>query len=261
MDYSEKDFGLRDRLAELIGEKDPYPWAESIGIGKSTFAGLWNQGAMPQTRTLLKIAQNTDFSLNWLLTGQGTKRIHGWISVGSETRRTSYRDETSDNFEENERQMGTPIEDMGERYQIPKEEYVLVPRYGLHVGDGQLLRSHQVVDYLSFKVGWIEQTMGLDPRQLALVHVRGDSMEPTLKEGDLLLLDRRGFSLPNRVRSDAIYVLLRGEELVAKRLQCGFDGSVTIQSDNPAYATQVLSAEKSTCIQVVGRVVWVGRRI
>ena len=260
MDYSEKDFGLRDRLAELIGGKDPYPWAESLGIGKSTFAGLWNQGAMPQTKTLLKIAQNTDFSLNWLLTGRGAKRIRGWVSVGSEQNYTLSREGDSGVIEEDERSMGSPVEDMGERYQIPKEEYVLVPRFGLQVGDGQLLQSNQVVDYLSFKVGWVEQTMGLDPRQLALVYVRGDSMEPTLKEGDLLLLDRRGFSVPNRVRSDAIYVLLRGEELVAKRLQCGFDGSVTIQSDNPAYATQVLSAEKSACVQVVGRVVWVGRR-
>lgn len=291
MDSNGKDSDFRNRLAKIIGDQDPYPWAESLGIMKSTFAGPWTKGAIPQTKTLLKIARNTDISLNWLLTGQGPERIclchtkksepqkpeqmDTYGAKGSEPREYVFYNtkQTGSGQEGNlrqtgdtrqtrdERQAGTPVEDMGEHYRVPQEEYVLVPRYGLRVTDGQLLQNEQVVDYLSFKVYWIKQTMGLDPRQLALISVCGDSMEPTLKEGDLLLLDRRGFSVPGRVSSDAIYVLLRGEALVVKRLQCGFDGSITIQSDNPVYATQVLPAEKITHLKIIGRVVWVGQRI
>lgn len=273
MESNARDSTFKDRLAKVIGDNDPYPWAERLGIGKSTFAGLWTKGSIPQTKTLLKIAQNTDVSLNWLLTGRGPERIShsGALELGQQQQKEYMvyaAEQTDDTGRVNNtrhagdiRQSGTPVEDLGEIYRVPKEEYVLVPRYGLRVTDGQLLQSEQVVDSLSFKMSWIKQTMGLDPRQLALISVCGDSMEPTLKEGDFLLLDRRGFSVLGRVSNDAIYVLRRGEDLIAKRLQCGFDGSITIKSDNPVYATQVLSVEKSAYLQIVGRVVWVGRRI
>ncbi|MBF0461073.1 MAG: LexA family transcriptional regulator [Magnetococcales bacterium] len=289
MESTDRDLGFRERLAKVIGQQDPYPWAESLGIGKSTFAGPWNKGAMPQTKTLLKIALNTDISLNWLLTGRGPERLtidehstgtdgHGYTHAGMEAEKKpyiAYMASTTQNGqmghggcsrEENElgNGPGAPVEERGETYRVPREEYCLVPRYGIRVDSGQLLHSEQWVDYLSFKVSWVEQMMGLDARELALVNVFGDSMEPTLKEGDLLLLDRRGFSHPGpgrAVRSDAIYVLLRGEELVVKRLQFGFDGSVTIQSDNPVYATQMLPADKLHTLQVMGRVVWIGRKV
>ncbi|MEO5351350.1 MAG: helix-turn-helix domain-containing protein [Magnetococcus sp. YQC-3] len=271
MENTDRDPGFRERLAKVIGQQEPYPWAASLGIGKSTFAGPWSKGAMPQTKTLLKIAQHTDISLNWLLTGKGPERLEGCATGRERKAYLSYMGVEgrpggleSIRGECAEVVSGTPVKEMGESYRVPQEEYCLVPRYGVQVSSGQLLHSEQVVDYLSFKVSWIEQTMGLDSRALALIHVLGDSMEPTLKEGDLLLLDRRGY-MPSgagrTARSDAIYVLLRGEELVVKRLQFGFDGSVTVQSDNPIYATQLIPAEKSPGVQVVGRVVWVGRKV
>lgn len=262
-----KELGFRDRLAAVIGDQDPYPWAESIGIGKSTFAGSWNRGAMPQTKTLLKIAQNTDISLNWLLTGRGPQRIDLEASHAV-SRHPCVVCDTKQTYPTTpqERPKGcagqsVTVGDADEMRPVSQEAYVRVPHHGIQNHDGQLLRSDQVVDVLSFKMGWITQTMGLDPWRLALVTVYGDSMEPTLQEGDLMLLDRRGFLAPGRVSNDAIYVLFRGQDLIAKRLQCGFDGSVTIQSDNPVYRTQVLSGEQSATLQIIGRVVWVGRRV
>ncbi|MEO5364034.1 MAG: helix-turn-helix domain-containing protein [Magnetococcus sp. DMHC-8] len=271
---TERDLGFRERLAKVIGTQEPYPWAASLGIGKSTFAGPWRNGAMPQTKTLVKIAQHTDISLNWLLTGRGPERLEGcgppvWLESDKKPY-MAYGAEEPVRVVGDGREAcgpsGTPVEEMGEMYRVPREEYCLVPRYGIQAGSGALLHSEQVVDYLSFKASWVEQTMGLDARELALVSVLGDSMEPTLKEGDLLLLDRRGFSHAAAagravVHSDAIYVLLRGEVLVAKRLQFGFDGSVTIQSDNPAYAAQTLSPDRVPGLQVMGRVVWIGRKM
>ena len=275
-----QDSIFKKRLAQAIGSQSPYPWAIGIGIGKSTFSGLWRDGATPQTKTLLKIAQHTNISLNWLLTGRGPERIDGTKQTAGLEREVEYLPYTylphtdalkgeqpgqaADGMTKGQSRAGTPVEEMGEVYRAPWEEYCLVPRYGVQVGSGQLLRSEQVVDSLSFKVSWVEQSMGLDPRELALVNVVGDSMEPTLKEGDLLLLDRRGFSHTDpgpAIHSDAIYVLLRGEELVAKRLQFGFDGSVSIQSDNAVYATTTLSADRAHTLQMMGRVVWIGRRV
>lgn len=263
-DYMFDKFGFRERLTKIIGSEPPFPWGERLGFKKSTFSGLLKNGTMPQMKTLLRIAYHTDISLNWLLAGEGPERLPP--SCESDERSTeAYLPYTgSGEVSDVCKPAGAPVEEMGEHYHVPREEYCHVPRYGVMMGSGQLLQSGHVVDYLSFKISWVEQTMGLDARELALVQVCGDSMEPTLKEGDLLLLDRRGFTQPGlsrHVRSDAVYVLLREDALVVKRLQFGFDGSVTIQSDNPAYGVQILSSDKLASLQVMGRVVWVGRRM
>lgn len=261
MDRDDSHLSFRDRLEKAIGDQSPFPWAERLGIGKSTFSGPWNHGAIPQTKTLIKIAQNTDISLNWLLTGRGPETVHDGKTYSSQQNAdyittTSPSDTTQpETFNSSNK---PSMKDMAEYYN--RHEYVIVPQHKIKGADQLPLQSDQVVDHLAFKAHWIKQIMGLDSSQLALISNRGDSMEPTLKEGDLLLLDQRGFPQQGRVRSDAIYVLLHGDDLVAKRLQCGFDGSITIQSDNPAYSTQVLPAEKSNLLNIVGRVVWVGRR-
>lgn len=243
MTTSEMEPGFKERLAIIIGDEAPHAWGARMGITGSTWSGLWKGEATPSSKTLIKIAWQTNVSLTWLLTGRGTEKIDG-----------------TDNPTPVELAFSKPIHDLGEGYQVPKEaSYVLVPRYdvGVGAGPGRSVHSEQIVDHLAFKADWIKRVMGLDPKQLALVSVRGDSMEPTLKEGDLLLLDRR----EAKVRNDAIYVMRRDDDLIAKRLQRGFDGSVTIQSDNSAYEKQIISQSQSEQLHIIGRVIWTGRRI
>ena len=85
-------------------------------------------------------------------------------------------------------------------------------------------------------------------------------MEPTIRSGDLLLID---LSQTN-VRKDSIYVLRIDELLVSKRLQWMYDGSLVIRSDNPAYGDQVIAAGneyETTALEIIGRVIWFGRCI
>ena len=70
------------------------------------------------------------------------------------------------------------------------------------------------MDHLAFKTDWIIKDIGADPNRLILINAVGDSMEPTVKEGDLLLIDHR----QNQVVEDAIYVLRLNDRLIAKRL-------------------------------------------
>lgn len=235
--------GFHERLRKLVGDEPPYAWSRRIGIQKGTMDGLWNGRAMPQTKTLLKIDRHTNVSLSWLLSGKGPERIDARTVVA-----------------QSERTYAVAVtEPAGHADGYADGRYVYVPRYDVDVGagDGRSVPSEQVVDHLAFRADWIFQVMGLDPWHLALVSVRGDSMEPTLKEGDLVLLDRR----EQKARNDAIYVLRLDDELIAKRLQRGFDGSLTIQSDNPAYERQVLSAEQVDRLKIVGRVIWTGRKL
>jgi len=113
------------------------------------------------------------------------------------------------------------------------------------------------VDYLSFKSDWIKNGLGLSVENLALINVKGDSMEPTLSNEDLILVDLRTF----KVEDNAVYVLLFNGVLLVKRIQRKLDGSVIVASDNKIYEPEMVSGDMLETLNVVGRVVWCGRRM
>jgi phage repressor protein C with HTH and peptisase S24 domain len=82
-------------------------------------------------------------------------------------------------------------------------------------------------------------------------------MEPTLREGDLLLIDLR----QTKVTDDAIYVLSLDGRLLAKRLQLAVGGTIYIRSDNPVYKELTVSKDNTEDLHVIGRVIWIGRRV
>jgi repressor LexA len=106
------------------------------------------------------------------------------------------------------------------------------------------------------------RTMLLDPRLLAdlrltsadasMLTARGDSMLPTIADGDTLVVDERDRKIGPR---PAIFVLRHDDVLLVKRVSQRDDG-VVIASDNPAYpAIQTLQAD------IIGRVVWLSRAL
>jgi len=138
-------------------------------------------------------------------------------------------------------------------------EFVLVPRYEVaaSAGGGSVIHSEQIVDYLSFKSDWIRNGLGLSENELALINVKGDSMEPTLSNEDLILIDMR----TRQVEDNAVYVLQFHGVLLVKRIQRKLDGSVVVRSDNAIYESETVPGEMLDTLKVVGRVVWCGRRM
>lgn len=136
-----------------------------------------------------------------------------------------------------------------------RSEFVMVPRYDVQAsaGNGTLIQSELIVDHLAFREDWILR-MGLSSKKLALIMVDGDSMEPTLHNGDLVLIDLRtdGYLL------NGIYAIQYKGYLLIKRIQSKLDGSIVIRSDNSMYESEILTDNEESFI-VVGRVVWFGR--
>ena len=80
-------------------------------------------------------------------------------------------------------------------------------------------------------------------------------MEPTIHSGNTLLVD-----LSDKLLSDgSIYVLRVGDNLFAKRLQQRFDGTVELISDNKEYKDQVVKPDELDQLQIIGKVVWIGK--
>lgn len=142
---------------------------------------------------------------------------------------------------------------------IPPQGFVLVPRYDVHgsMGNGSVIHSEQIVDHLAFRAEWVRTALGASPEQLVLISAIGDSMEPTLRAGDLLLIDRS----VTGVKHDSIYAFAVGDELRVKRVQRLYDGTLIVKSDNPGYISETLTPEQADKVNIVGRVVWTGRRM
>jgi Peptidase S24-like len=101
------------------------------------------------------------------------------------------------------------------------------------------------------------RTLCGDPAQLSMIKVTGDSMEPTLGDGDDILVDRSDAG--DRVR-DGIYVLRLDDALNVKRIAMPPEGRrFTVGSDNPAYPSWP-DCDPAR-VDIIGRVVWVGRRV
>ncbi len=137
-------------------------------------------------------------------------------------------------------------------------DYVLIPHLdiGASAGGGAEPGGETPVAILAFQSGWVRSVASGRPEALSVIQVEGDSMLPTLADGDNILVDTDD---RERLR-DGIYVLRTDDALLVKRLSVNpATRRLTIRSDNDAYPSWD-DCDPST-VAVIGRVVWVGRRL
>jgi phage repressor protein C with HTH and peptisase S24 domain len=138
-------------------------------------------------------------------------------------------------------------------------EMIRVPRLdvGASAGYGAINDSEVAVAHIAFDPKWLRQLCKGGTNKLSFIRVQGDSMSPTLADGDDILVD--GADGADRLR-DGIYVLRREDTLMVKRLAINpFAAKATITSDNPAYP-EWRDCDLST-LAIIGRVIWAGRRL
>jgi phage repressor protein C with HTH and peptisase S24 domain len=93
------------------------------------------------------------------------------------------------------------------------------------------------------------------PERLFVARGDGDSMSPTLINDDMVMIDttQKMLNMQDRIWAVSVY----GAGMI-KRLRATGEGKVMVLSDNPTVPEQEVSAED---LHIVGRVIWVGRRI
>jgi len=137
-------------------------------------------------------------------------------------------------------------------------DMVLVPKLaiGASAGAGASIDGEPVEGEVAFDPKWLRD-LGADPRALSIIRVEGDSMAPTLNDGDDILVD--GGDAAARLR-DGIYVLRMDDVLMVKRIaRAPGPGRISVISDNVQYRSW--DDLPMAAVQLVGRVVWTGRRV
>ena len=137
---------------------------------------------------------------------------------------------------------------------VLRGDWLDVPRLalGASAGPGSLASEEQAIGTFRFSSRWL-RAQGLDPAMLSAIAVTGDSMEPTLRDGDEILVDRA----PRALR-DGIHVVRVDEAVLVKRLDMARPGAIALLSDNPAYRPLELAPGE---VEVIGRVVWKSGRL
>jgi phage repressor protein C with HTH and peptisase S24 domain len=232
---------LADRIREagtVVGTLDAL--SQETGIPRSTLT-TWLTGKVDVPISgISAIAKVAGLSVHYLATGHGPKIAPASSAV--------VREPTSD-------------------YRLTTTEeglagLVYLPLYDVRAAAGSkgiVTDGEHVANELAFREDWIRRELRTSPSDLRLIHVEGDSMEPDLRAGDIILVDHSD----TQARREGIYVIRMDDALLVKQLQRMPGGLIKVISRNPAYEPFTVAAEKIQAhngFDIVGRVVWACRR-
>lgn len=80
---------------------------------------------------------------------------------------------------------------------------------------------------IAFQSEWLRSHLGVHPERTALLMVHGNALEPTIRSGDLVVVDRS----VQVVREEGIYALEVGHAVVVRRAQLRTDGAIHFTAD------------------------------
>jgi repressor LexA len=121
-------------------------------------------------------------------------------------------------------------------------------------GPGRFVEGEAALGGMAIDTGLV-RSLGVGAAALSMIRAQGDSMLPTIADGDEILIDRSDRRVTSR---GGIYVIRMDGALIVKRV--ARDGlGLAIRSDNPAYPA--IAGDAARGAEIIGRVVWLGRAV
>ncbi|WP_321448450.1 helix-turn-helix transcriptional regulator [uncultured Cohaesibacter sp.] len=210
---------LKERLKQLVGQESVLSFAQKCEIGESSMR-KYLDGRVPGLDKAAQIAKACNVSLQWLATGEGAMR---------------------------------PEEQVAQK----SDEYIGIPRYdaSLSAGNGfwNIDTAHEL-DHIPFTAEFLRRRLGRsNPDDLIILTANGDSMEPLIGDGDLVMVDQKKNEL-----TDGVFAFVLNGMARVKRLNQTLAGDLEVMSENPLYRTEVFRKDDLINFQLIGKVVWCG---
>ncbi|OOF36742.1 hypothetical protein BKK49_11785 [Rodentibacter rarus] len=122
---------------------------------------------------------------------------------------------------------------------------------GVRVSAGLGLENEEQYDsaYVMVESSWFQRT-GNKSKHCAMFTVKGDSMEPTLKDGEEIIVDRS----KRQLQEGKIFVLNHSGAMLVKKVQFTYEG-IELLSDNTAYRPIKITNEEADNLLVIGQLV------
>lgn len=209
--------------------------ARAMGVSPSAFRKWLRGEAEPSRERLIALADASKVEIGWLAKGEGATPSFAQAE-GTGRRR--------------------PADGAGE---LDASRFLVLPKQAesAAAGTAPTPSAFGQSGYLAFRHDWVRSSLGLEPSDLVLEMAVGESMLPTIRSGDLLLVD----TTDRHISRPGVYVLEFSGERLVKRVQRKLDGSLVLISDNTTYEPDKLHGEMLQSVKVVGRVIWRGGAI
>ena len=204
---------IKEILKEEIKKKKIFDKdvAQALGINQLTFATMKRRGKLPLNE-ILDFCAKRKISINWLLYNQATKSL----------------EEKTDKYA-NVKYYGNIYASAGGgafNYNENVEEIIL---------------DEHMINLLGGKP---------EIKNIEAINVLGDSMEPTLYNGDIIFINRN----LKDISKNGIFVISTPAGIFVKRVFLKSDGSIDLISDNKMYGIETVYSDN---IQIIGKVVGV----
>lgn len=223
-------YGTKSMMADMIGDRLKQLRTEA-GLTQEAFAAIAKttkqyvsqlesgKNQVPGPEYLDRWARHYGVNLHWLLTGRGQRE----------------RDESSHDD-------GSWVDITG-------------IKQAAALGDGATPDEYAETHKLKFRADSLRRK-GLRPENLAVIYGKGDSMAPTIDEGDAILFDRSDTT----PRDGKLFVITYDGDLYAKRLM-ELDGIWYARSDNDSDPKwrKPRRLDPNKGLDIAGRIRWIAR--
>ena len=140
------------------------------------------------------------------------------------------------------------------RREFPDIELLSVPLVSatLSAGVGSLATDDEILDFFAFRSDWLCKKG--DPDQMVLMKVYGDSMEPEIRNGDMVLIDQS----KKNIYPHTIYAVGVNEEIYIKQVVTLPGHRLILRSLNERYSPIEidLRGDMAEWVRIIGKVIW-----
>lgn len=209
--------GFFARAAKATGIGSQAELAALLGVHRSAVTQAKRKDAVPKA-WVLAVSRKARVDADWLEFGQAVRRG------------------------------GESAAEGGAFASVPKV------RARLSAGGGSFETEGEVEALYPFRREWLRHKG--NPANMVLMDVVGNSMEPEIRHGDMVLIDQA----QTAIVAHGIYAVGVEDTVLVKRVEKR-PGELVLLSDNRDYAPIVLSGDALEALRVIGRVLWIGREV
>lgn len=221
-DHEKETFSARLEIA--IGNTSVRAFASAIDMSEGALRKYLRGDSLPQIDKAALIAEHANVSLTWLATGKGSKHL-----------------------DEHDSQAVCEVQ---KKYLT--SQVVSIPYYDVSAsaGNGLIPFEESNIEYTMEIHPQILLDLGVSSQNLLSMPVKGDSMEPSLFEGDIVLVNRllKPYSI-----LEGIYVIRIDNDIFIKHIQFNkFESKLKISSVNELYDSYHITGEDLNQVEIIG---------
>ena len=233
------------RLAQLVGDEPLRPFARRAGMTDTGLRRYMHDGSEPSASKMMGLAQAGSVKV-----GASPTDVYLWLSCLS--------DSIGDRYPMLSPSVPHSVAESSlQGIAGSDSEFTLIDSFAVFAsaGHGTEIGHELKTEPMSFRTDWLRKE-GFPKERLAVIRAKGDSMEPTISDNDVILVLLSNGDAPR----DGLHVIRLDSGLFVKRLMFDPLGSIHVKSDNPVYPAVVITKEQRDQVHIIGRVVWAGKK-